>query len=280
MKNFLAILTILIVCTVANGQDQIITKAGDTINCKITRISADYIHFQVEDSTGPIRSRIELEKVLSYTQAEKPVEQTPGIITTESKEDPLARFGESIESKKLRIGLNTGFTYQFGGYEGRPKSYTQQIRTLWNLGGEFHYMVWSSVGLGFKYNRISTKVDDFSSGVHFIENVRFQYVALSVLLGQPGRENGNVHYVISGGLLSYRDDGTIDGANFFEEGETFGISLEMGYDFKLNSDFALGLNIGLNVARINELNVPAGTLNNVNFDVSRIDLTVGVRYLK
>jgi len=270
----------MFVCTVAKGQDQIITKAGDTINCKITRISSDYIHFQIDDSTGPIRSRIEKDKVLSYFQKEEPTLPTINSPVEEKQDDALARFGESIESHKLRVGLNTGFTYQFGGYEGRPKSYTQQIRTLWNFGGELHYMVWSSVGIGVKYNRISTKVDDINNGFHFIEDVRFQFLALSVLLGRPGRESGDVHYVISGGRLSYRDDGTIDGQNFFEEGETIGISLEMGYDFELSSDFAAGINLGLTVARINELDVPAGTITGVAFDVSRIDLTVGIRYLK
>ncbi|MEP5611390.1 MAG: hypothetical protein ABJP45_04040 [Cyclobacteriaceae bacterium] len=279
MKKIVTILLLLVVCAVANGQDQIITKAGDTIICKITRISSDYIHFQIDDSTGPIRSRIEKDNVLSYFQKE---ESGPTINNPVEKkdEDVLARFGEPIDSHKLRVGLNTGFTYQFGGYEGRPKSYTKQIRTLWNFGGELHYMVWSSVGIGVKYNRISTKVDDISSGFHFKEHVRFQFLALSVLMGRPGRESGEVHYLISGGLLSYRDDGTIDGQNFFERGETIGIALEMGYDFSINSAFAAGINLGLTIARINELDVPAGTITGTAFDVSRIDLTVGLRYLK
>lgn len=281
MKNLLSILIILIACFAAKGQDQIITKAGDTLNCKITRISADYIHFQINDIAGPIRSRIALDKVLSYSKTSVDEPEVQVIEDQTESTDISQRFGELIESDRMRLALNAGFTYQFGGYEGRPQSYTRQIRSMWSWGGEFHYLFWSNLGFGVKYNKASTPVDDVINGNRFIEDVRFRYVGFSVLFTQPGRDQDvNIYYQLSGGEVKYRDDGTINGTDFFEEGRTFALTFEIGYDYRLSTDYAVGVGFGINIARINEISSSFGPTSAASFDISRFDLTLGFRFLK
>jgi hypothetical protein len=111
--------------------------------------------------------------------------------------------------------------------------------------------------------------------------VRFNFLALSILTKQPGiGENDNLFYGFSLGRISYRDDGTVDGLSFFEEGTTIGLSLELGYEYRIKPNYGIGINVGANLARIGELNVPGGTVSNINFDISRIDMTLGFRYYK
>ena len=70
----------------------------------------------------------------------------------------LRKFGDLADPPILRIALNSGFTYQYGGYEGFPSSYTRQIKSLWNWGSEIHFFPSKNFGIGIKFNRISTKV--------------------------------------------------------------------------------------------------------------------------
>ncbi len=265
--------------------------AGDTLNCKITRISSAYIHFQIFDVTGPIRSRIERDKVLSFTQAQESQQpQVPVEVPDQIGEEPgiSERFSELIESNRFRIVLNTGFTYQFGGYENHPKSYARQLRTFVHLGTDIQYFPTSGFGVGLKYNRTSTPAqEDFSPffsqlfGANSIEEkVRFHYVGLTLLSRQSRGGDQFMYYSLTGGMAIYRDDGFLDNTPYFEHGETFALELAIGYDYILDSNLAVGVGFGLNIGKVNEYQTPFGTVTRADFDISRFDFTVGLRFLK
>ncbi len=291
MKKILFFLLVSISCLIAKGQDQIITKAGDTLNCKITRISSGYIHFQISDATGPIRSRIERSNVLSFYQAEEP-QQPQGQIGDPKTEEEVGisdRFADLIESNRFRIVLNTGFTYQFGGYENHPTSYARQLRTFVHLGADIQFFPTDRFGVGLKYNRTSTPAQEnfdpsFAQafGTNSIEEkVRFHYVGFSLLSRQPRGSDQYLIYSIAGGKVMYRDDGFKDNnVPYFEHGDSFALELAIGYDYILDSNLAVGVGFALNIGRINEYETPSGTVNGANFDVSRFDLTLGLRFLK
>ncbi|MEP1097193.1 MAG: hypothetical protein ABJG78_18910 [Cyclobacteriaceae bacterium] len=282
MKNLITILLLLVVCTVAKGQDQIITKAGDTINCKITRISSDYIHFEIDDSTGPIRSRIEKDKVMSYFQKEITVNT---ILDENSQVIPPSEFNESGYLGAFRYTLNSGFTYQYDGYENFPTNYTRQLRSLWSIGGEAHYFVSSRIGVGLKANhaRTKTELDSLNGLRNLAENIRYNYIAASMIFRLTSLERKNILYFgISGGMVFYRDNGTTSQLFFVEEGQTFGLDINVAYDLILRESFGIGLNIGANFAKLDHI-----TVNGINssvfapdesFGISRIDFTLGLRF--
>ncbi len=277
-------------CLASQAQDQIITKAGDTINCKITRISSAYIHFQIADITGPIRTRIEREKVQSYFQPEEQQPQVEiGDPKTEEEVSLNDRFANYNESNRFRIVFNTGFTYQFGGYENHPKSYANQLRTFVHLGTDIQFFPTDRFGFGIKYNRTSTPAQEnfnpfFAQafGTNSIEEkVRFHYIGFSLLGRQPRGSDQYIIYSITGGQVMYRDDGFKDNnVPFFEHGETFGLELAVAYDYAMSENLAIGLGLALNLGRINEYDTTNGTISGVNFDVSRFDITLGLRLLK
>ncbi len=276
MKVKLSIVCIfcLFILTEAFGQDRIITNAGDTILCKITRVSETHLHYKVIQDG--LRTRIPLTSVSSYFQSS--VKEANEI---EVNTDPPSYelFG-SVDPPRTRVALNAGWTYQFGGYENFPLSYTRQLRSLLHLGAEFHYFASPTVGLGIKFNRISTPTDHPGFGAigRIEESIRMNFLALSFLSRQNYSDKTTLNFGVALGLLDYRDSGTIDADPFLEEGSTFGLNLDVGYDWWIDDSLAIGISLGVNLARLNSLIVNNVRIPGANFNLSRVDITTGIRF--
>ncbi|MEO9871266.1 porin family protein [Ekhidna sp.] len=287
MKKYLIFLTFLATFYFAKSQDIIVTTEGDTIDCKITRVGDEFIHFSIYDRSGVLlmRSRLPLSKIQHYDQAKpETVTQSPDIPVAPEEEIEFEEF----EPSSFRLSINTGYTYQLGGYEGLPDSYKQQLQSLWNLGGELHYFITENFGVGAKYNHISTNADEdfqppFSTAFGFSslrdEKVTFDYIGLSFMYRNFLYDDQVVNYFIAGGVVKYRTDGLGDGVPFYQEGDTFGLVLGVNYDFIFVQNVGVGVGAEVNIASLKEfdnngITVPA------DFTLTRIDLTVGVRFFK
>lgn len=264
---------------VGYSQDTIITSQGDTIECKITRVTHEFIHFTVFDKNGIVlmRSRLPLSGVQYYHQAEEKQEEVPQPAQTT---DQFVLQG--YPSPHFRLAINTGFTYQFGGYDGFPDSYKEQLQTLWNVGGELHYFLAENLGIGIKYLHSFTDAnDDLETTNGMIlrirnERVRFSYVGLSVMNRQNITDDQSFNYFLAGGLLNYRSDLEINSQPNFEKGNTFAVAFGVVYDFRFSELFGVGLGAELLIANLTKLNVN-GNARDTDFPVSRIELTAGLR---
>ncbi|MEM9340508.1 MAG: hypothetical protein AAGA66_17370 [Bacteroidota bacterium] len=274
-------------------EDQIITTEGDTLMCEITRITDEFIHFSVFDSkTGIIlmRSRLPLSGVHSYTQSKV----TPSGEGQESKQPTSSEtdnlpvepdFSDDLSPPNYRLSFNGGYTFQWGGYEGLPDSYRRQVQSLWHVGGELHYFTSENFGLGFKYNRIATQAnEDFSPQLGRLfgfnalrdEKIRFNYIGLSFMGRQFLYDNEIVYYFLSLGMIEYRTDLLGDGVPYFQQGETFGVNLGFKYDFLFNKSIGVGIGIEINLSSLSQIN-DNGTVRPADFNISRVDLTAGIR---
>lgn len=282
MRYLLAVLFIISFAGIAKSQDQIITTKGDTISCKIVRVSDDYIHYKLSDQSS-VRSRIGRAEVAFFIQLEEPLTLEEKI---ERGEDPTAqpKLDFIDDFKTLRVAINTGYTYQYDGYNdpGYTDVYLDQVRSLWFWGGEIHYFSKENFGLGIKINRIQTdtQVDSLFGYSNLKEDIRFHFLALSFLGRQSGiGEKDNFYYGGAVGLVTYRDDGIATGGGFFEQGETVGVSFDLGYDYAIGENLALGITAGVNIARMNSI-IINGVRRRADFGISRVDLTFGLRYIK
>ena len=288
LKFCFALLFFLSLIGYSNAQDTIITTQGDTLECKITRVTDEFIHFSVFDRSGVLlmRSRIPISGVTSYVQTE--TDSSDNSDTKNEEFDPS--FYEQREPDFVRLAISSGYTYQFGGYEGLPQTYVSKITSLWNIGAELHLFTSENFGIGLKYNRIATPVSHqfipplitfFDTISNIEEDVRFSYLALS-LMGRQILDNPNhiIYFEASGGIVNYNDNGTIDGTSFFESGDAFGLALGVGYDYAINSYFGLGLKIEVNLATLNSLNLNGTNVTGTDFNVSRIDFTAGIRFYR
>lgn len=287
MIRYLLFFLFLAIFSYAKSQDIIVTVEQDTIDCKITRIGEEFIHFSVFDKSGVLlmKSRLPLNIIEYYRQAE-------------TDQEVLKKATEAIEENKVsleyfdpalfRLALNTGYTHQLGGYGGLPNSYQRQVKSLWNFGGELHYFLTENVGVGAKVNHVRTKANEdfeppFSTAFGFTslrdELIKFTYVGVSVIYRNFFYDDQAVNYFVSGGIINYRTDFLGDGNAFYQEGDTFGVVLGMSYDFILTENFGLGFGAEINLARMSHLDNNGQTVF-ADFNLTRIDLTFGIRLLK
>lgn len=298
MKHLTILVLLLLLAISGKAQDSIVTKQGDTILCRITRISEQYIHYVIEEQS--VRSRIPLDQVLSYNQAVKtnPINEQVGSPPTgqsiENQEPvtspAISKLSDLENLIQWRLALNAGYTYQYGGYKTQPPDYQSQARSLFNYGGDIQYFANDFLGVGLKFNHATTNtysevLFDFTN---FSETISFTYLGLTLINKRSSPYDDNLfYYAASGGLISYEVDASDDGTPYSETGKTVGLHLEVGYDFLIGNHYGIGMNLGVNLAKLNTITVvgaslpflpPQGaTFRNIDFSVSRIDFTVGVR---
>lgn len=294
MRELLIFLVFILAFHCAKSQDIIVTTEGDTINCQITRITNEFIHFSVFDERSGIllmQSRLPLSHIAHYNQAKSEdnlYDPDDEVIETSPLRDEDRFILDDFEPASFRLALNTGYTYQFGGYDGLPDSYKSQMQSLWNFGTEFHYFVSENIGIGAKFSHVFTKAnEDFqppistSFGFSSLrdERIRFNYLGLSVMYRNFFYDDQVVNYFIAGGIVRYRTDGKGDGVPFYQEGDTFGFVLGFSYDFILIENLGVGLGAEVNIARLSEFD-NNGTVVPADFSLTRIDLTIGLRLFK
>ncbi len=270
------------------AQDLIVTSEGDSIDCKITRITDEFIHFSVIDKSGVLlmRSRLPLSKVAYYEQSDTQNTSEPMDVPQRKDEELVAI--EYFDPATFRLSLTSGYTYQLGGYEGLPGSYKSQVQSLWNFGGELNYFISETIGVGAKYSHIRTKANEdfgppFSTAFGFVslrdERIRFNYIGMSLIFRNFNSDDQIINYYLSGGIIKYRTDGFGDGVPFYQEGDTFGFILGVSYDFVLTQSFGLGFGAELNVARMSEFD-NNGMVVLTDFNLTRFDFTIGIRLFK
>lgn len=286
MKHLFVIVIFLLTIGASYSQDLIVTNQGDSIACKITKVSEQYVHFTVYDGTGLIltRSRLPLSEVASYAQTEDESEGAQAPEQEIKREDLFVLDSYGIPN--FRLAVNSGFTYQFGGYDRLPQSYKNQVQTLWGFGGELDYFFQrSNVGIGFKYHYTFTRANqDFLLVDGSIlelrdELIQFNFLGVSAILRKISADDQAIHFYVTGGMLRYRTDLLLDGIPSYEEGDTFGGGFGVGYDYRLSERFGVGISLELLLAQLSQITVNGNTFNS-DFDVSRIDLTVGLRMYK
>ncbi|WP_436516073.1 hypothetical protein [Ekhidna sp. To15] len=284
MNRYLFFFVLFLIFRCASAQDLIVTSEGDSIDCKITRITGEFIHFSVIDKSGVLlmRSRLPLSKVEYYEQSTTPTENKPSN-PERSPEDRVTI--EYFEPSKFRLSMTTGYTYQLGGYEGLPSSYKSQVQSLWNFGSELNYFVNDNLGIGAKYSYIYTKANEdfvspFNTAFGFSsltdEKIRFNYIGMSLMFRNFSSDDQVLNYLLSVGMIKYRTDGFGDGVPFYQDGNTIGFILGVSYDFILMKSFGVGFGAELNIARMSEFD-NNGTVVLADFNLTRFDFTIGIR---
>jgi len=99
---------------------------------------------------------------------------------------------------------------------------------------------------------------------------------------------GKVFFTFDGsiGCMIYRNYATFASTDFIFKGITVGISLVPGIEIKVTQNFALNFNLGLNIGSLSKVEVISNgkteiiDLNDMRESVSRIDLSLGLRWYK
>src|SRR5690606_33726394 len=126
LKNILAIATLLISSLSLQAQDLIITNEGDSINCKITKVTSRNVYFtfihnsEVRETLLPL-DKVKLQHPNYYKHSVLPPEKL------KIKDYP-----------SLRLAVSGGWSYRFGqiprNLPREMKDYLNELKSGYNYG--------------------------------------------------------------------------------------------------------------------------------------------------
>ena len=242
MKKFLLIL-FFAGCATARAQDLIVTIKGDSLNCKITKVKTDYIHFTFRHDDEVRNTLLPAAQIQFY---EKNFYDVPEVAADQIK-SPVG------DHQKVRFGIYGGWGFRIARInENVPyllQDHVRKLKSGHQIGGDFHYFFSENLGLGARYsyfrsgNQVAnaTFVDrngQSRSGT-LKEDVTIQYFgpSLSVSYGSSARQP-RFFTDFSLGYLSFQDKVSVL-TDFRFTGGTLGTVLSLGLDVPVAEDLAL-----------------------------------------
>ncbi len=290
------ILLILILATawsLASGQDMIITNGGDTIHCRITRVTRCDILFRVITPSSITHHRLPLSSLLSYTvrpggnlppgQAssnEQPVPDTEEALPLKAAglqgESPLSKLPQGT----LRISLNGGMglilassteaearLVQYGNTPREAAAYYRDLKGGWYGSGDVTWLPGRQSGVGIRHKFFSSNASTegfFNPGdyenVYFSElseQIYVNYTGLSLLTSYPfgPDKQYNIYVILSGGITLYRDEMKMLYQGLLITGNAFGVDAAIGFEYRVSPLISVGTEISGFRSRLTKLNM-------------------------
>lgn len=259
------------------------------------------------NEANPQKSETVIQKRSAEISAEKmaPVEKTVAeVLDTKVQPDEVVAAEPStlMRPNKWRVGVKGGIGNRLDNNYVTTNAYDLYLEQLlrgYTFGGDIAYFPRDAVGFGVIYT-------DFRSGNKGDNLTYLNVITNTELIGNIGN-NRSVKFVgpalflrkkldfktyvvlgLSPGYNFYTDKGNYDLEKYTVKGKGFGAAGTLGIDFLLGNEIngrnvILSFEAGYNYGKINKLDYgdERGLVTAVNpIDVSRLDFTVGLRFMR
>lgn len=289
MRQIATLIFVTLLYGLNYGQDLIVTKSNDSINCKINKVRSDYIYFIFKKRNAYENTLIARTEVSNFQykffQGEKiPKDSIPGY-----EKYPRHLFsisgGLSHDPGRREPGFLSGFD-----------DYLRDLRSGYNVGGDYSYFLNKTFGVGLMVNYFNTSANQENvPGTDGLGNpvvsslsneIRVFYVGPSFALRVLNRTQKNAFvWNTSIGYIDYQDT-----YFYVEERVTSGSGLgtvsTLGYNFGINDNLALGVQLGLTTSYFRTIEIES--LNGTTevelsrderpLGSARLDFSIGIRY--
>lgn len=279
-------------CTISVfSKDLIVTKAGDSIKCKILNAADNYLYYNHIDKGQVKDSKLKMDDV---KYLERNFYKTAKLTN--------AQIDSIYKPSRWRFGLACGYSRWIAknpsGISSDLSSYINGLKNGFNYAADVTYYFNQRWGVGVKYHGFnsSNSIDDYSvtstdgtvttgtvSDKEWIQYVgpygSYRYVLPS--------DKRNVLYANLGvGYAFYRDKAvTLATSDVTITGHQVGAFANLGYDYFITKNFALDFELGFDVAKLSKYKTDDGTTTEtVSLDkdsrvsLSTLDFSVGLRY--
>lgn len=268
------ILLVLFVCAMWAGagyaQDLIVTTAGDSIFCKVTRERDGYVYFTYIKEGTPANSLLTSDSIANIQK---------GLYKTRS------RYAGQESFARWQYRLQGGYSRRIARISDQVspamKDYLNKMKSGYTLGGDIHYFVSEPLGIGVKYIHNGYQYTD----TDFEDKIKMNYFALSAQNRLVLRSENEVSLGVNMGYQTYRDRVKTIGTEVTIDGGTLGVGLEVGYAVKLAKATKAFLNLSLLTGTITKVNVETGgrketvKLDKDEFEgLGRLEVTVGLLF--
>ncbi|MDB4335005.1 hypothetical protein OAA06_01460 [bacterium] len=272
------------------AQDLIVTNEGDSINCRITKVKSDYIYFTYKSENEYRSTLIPSSRTTTHQSG-----------YYQSIEVPKEKVVNHQEYQKFRFALNGGYAYRIGPLdEDIPsdfRSYIDQMRSGYSIGGDATYFFSKTLGVGMKYIYFNTSnsmdniyVEEINQPRRFgdmSDDIDISFIGPSFFTRfMLPNKNQSYHVNFSIGYMIYSHDNLLID-RFKYTGTTSGTALDIGYDFGLSENLSIGLQISLIGGSLGAITKDDGTdietlkLESGDYEsLNRIDFSIGLRFNK
>jgi len=287
MKKPLILFLLLFTMCTMYSQDLIVTNNADSLNCKITKIKADYIYFTFNHK-GEIRNTLlPLSEVKTHQKNYYSTSLLPngGVKPT----DNFTHF---------RLALHGGYSYLVAKVGDNVPSdfqdYIKELKSGYHFGGDISYYFTENLGFGIKYSQFksSNSISVYSEGIEgnvsygeMSDNITTSFIGPMFSVRIQNKNKKNAFILNTGfGYMGYSNDSRVILDNYTITGSTIGMIIDIGYDIGLSEQLSLGGQISLVSATLTKYKLTYGnTVETIdlnedqNESLSRIDLSIGIR---
>lgn len=289
MKKYILVFFMVLVASLVQGQDLIVTVDSDSIHCKINKIKKDHIFFIYKKDKIYQSTLIEKSKVASYIQDFKPEYKIPKDSLPGYEKFPQHLFaisaGVSIDPGKRDPDFLPGFD-----------DYVSDLRSGLNVGIDYSFFWGERTGIGFLANYFSTNALEVNvSGTdgngnpvesNLSNEIRVLFIGPSFPIRFLNKTKKSAFiWNTSLGYIDYRDTYFyVD--EVITRGSGFGTVSTFGYNFGFNENLSFGIQVGLTTSYFKNITIETetGTTrtglpdNQRPIASSRIDFSAGLRY--
>lgn len=250
MKKILFAIILFIITSSLQAQDLIVTNSGDSINCKITKITNDYVHFtfkhntEIRDTLLP-KNQIVTQKKDYFTQSELP-----------------ANFTHRDVFPHFRISIDGGWQHRTAkmadGMDAEWREHYKKMKSGFHYDIQAAYFFLESQGIELMFSKqffghnlgygylIDSEGNIVDSG-ELNEKISFNYIGANYLLRIFDSKKKN-YWLFSMGLgyMGYNDRFFFNNVEDFKiTAETLGLNMAIGYDISVSKNFAIGFKLSL-----------------------------------
>ena len=291
----LAYSLLLVFPALLSAQDLIVTSEGDSLNCKITKMKNEKIHF-IYKYNNEIRTTVLFRDKIKHFQFD----------FYEIAELPLGKIKINTAYPRFRVAVNGSWGYRTSEltFDNFPdlEGYMKKLRSGFGYDLDFSYYFSKYCGIGIGYSGFFSKneienwnvfVPDIHYGGYYLnwgelrDEIRIDFIGAflnSRILLNPDKTNG-ILFGLGIGYIGYNNKKTFYFQNLRIKGGTIGFCCNIGYDQTIYKNLSIGFQASyifgiLTHVRVNNGNYTQPEILGNYENLSRINLSVGLRFIK
>jgi len=275
-KVFLFAISLFAIIGNLQAQDLIVTNSGDSINCKITKITKDYVHFIFKYNAEIRSTLLPTNQVAVHHKDYFSVSELP------------ANYTHKDVFPHLRFAIDGGWQYRTAkivdGVDLLWRKHLKEMKSGFHYDIQAAYFFLESHGAELMFSQQFFGHD--SGRLKLNEKVSFNYIGANYLFRLFDSEQQNCWLFSVGlGYMGYNNRSLLNNENMKMTAGTLGSNVAIGYDIGLSGGFGMGFKLSLMGGSFRNYKLTKNGIttnetypDNISEGLGTIKLSVGLRF--
>jgi hypothetical protein len=290
-KSLRIILPVLLFAcsSLLHSQDLIVTRDGDTLNCKITSMQDNFFYVKIMQHNTVKRTLLPLAKVKYFEYNYFNVPEIPAEKLSADQSYPhfKAAVTGGLSFRLAKIGDNV---------PSELEQYMKELKSGYHAGFDAVYYFHKMMGVGLKYDYFNSKnkidqvyvttPDGSTQYGELSDNISVIFLGPSFNARFRDKRQNTIALGLGIGYVGYQDKGVLI-RELTIKGNTIGICWDAGYDFQIADNWSVGFQLSIKTGMLTRIELDDGVstqsvkLEEDSYeDLYRIDLSIGIRFNK